>query len=198
MRMYITRHGQTDWNIDHRLQGQSDIPLNDTGRAQAVTCGEALQRAGIEWIITSPLSRARETAEIIRGYIGDIPITCDDLLLERAFGKLEGQCMYVSEAERFPAEFGVESREHSYERIREAMENYRKRYWDKTILVVTHGGVLFELLCGVRGERLPMRPSELKNAGINCIEYEERPVLSIFNLSKEEFIANRSPETCLR
>lgn len=194
MRMYITRHGQTDWNIDHRLQGQSDIPLNDTGRAQARTCGEALKSAGIELIITSPLSRARETAEIIREYIGDIPIICDELLLERSFGKLEGQCMYVSEAESHPAECGVEPKETALGRIREAMENYRRKYPDRTILVVTHGGVLFELLCSVRGERLKMRPSELLNAGINCIEYEEKPILNLFNLSKEEFLEIRREE----
>lgn len=188
MRMYITRHGQTDWNIDHRLQGQSDIPLNDTGRTQAVSCGEALQDAGIQLIITSPLARAKETARIIGRYVGEVPIVCDELLMERCFGKLEGQSMYVSEAESYPAEFGVEPKERSYERIRIAVENYRKRYPDKTILVVTHGGVLFELLCGVKGERLKMRPSELLNAGINCIEYEEEPVLSLFNLSKEAFL----------
>ena len=79
MRMYITRHGQTDWNINHRLQGRTDIPLNALGKAQAVTCGEALQGVGIELIITSPLSRAYETAEIIRGYIGDVSIICDEL-----------------------------------------------------------------------------------------------------------------------
>ncbi len=189
MRMYITRHGQTDWNINHRLQGRTDIPLNALGKAQAVTCGEALQGVGIELIITSPLSRAYETAEIIRGYIGDVSIICDDLLMERSFGQLEGQCMYVSEAESRETEFQVEPKEKAYERIRSAVENYRENYPDKTILVVTHGGVLFELLCGVMGERLNMRPSELKNAGINCIEYEEKPVVTRFNLSKDEFLA---------
>lgn len=191
MRMYITRHGQTDWNIDHRLQGQSDIPLNDVGREQARVCGEALKEAGIELIITSPLSRARETAEIIRGYIGEVPIVSDELLMERSFGRLEGQCMYVSEAESYPAEYDVEPRDAALTRIREAMEAYRREYEGKTILVVTHGGILFELLCSVRGERLTMRPSELKNAGINCIEYEERPVLKVFNLSKDEFLAGQ-------
>ena len=188
MRLYITRHGQTDWNMDHRLQGQSDIPLNDTGRAQAVSCGEALRGAGIELIMTSPLSRAKETAHILNRYLGEVPIICDELLMERCFGKLEGQSMYVSEAESCPPEFGVEPRERSYERIRTAMEKYRKEYPDKTILVVTHGGVLFELLCGVKGERLEVRPSELLNAGINCIEYNEEPVLSLFNLSKEAYL----------
>lgn len=191
MLMYITRHGQTDWNLETRLQGQSDISLNDTGRAQAVNCGEALKGAGIELIVTSPLSRAVETAEIIRGYVGNIPVICDDLLLERSFGKLEGQCMYVSEAERCPAEFGVEPKEMAYGRIRRAMENYHRDYPEKTILVVTHGGILFELLCGVLGVRLKMRPSELKNAGINCIEYKDRPIVKRFNLSKDEFLAIR-------
>ncbi len=191
MLMYITRHGQTDWNVETRLQGQSDIPLNDTGRAQAVTCGEALKSVGIELIITSPLSRATETAEIIRGYVGDVPVICDDLLLERSFGKLEGQCMYVSEAESYPLEFGVEPKEKAYERIRRATENYRRDYPEKTILVVTHGGILFELLCGVLGARLKMRPSELKNAGINCIEYKDKPIVKRFNLSKDEFLAIR-------
>ena len=67
MRLELIRHGQTDWNLADKLQGSSDIPLNDTGRGQALEAAGLL--AGVEWsaIVSSPLGRARETAEIIAG-----------------------------------------------------------------------------------------------------------------------------------
>ena len=98
--VYITRHGQTDWNAEARLQGQRDIPLNDTGRAQARGNGRSL--AGIvgtgagAWagfdFVASPLIRARETMEIVRGELGLDPTAyrTDDRLREMSFGDWEG------------------------------------------------------------------------------------------------------------
>ena len=94
--IYYVRHGQTDWNAEMRFQGQRDIPLNDTGRAQAACFGTKL-RALIDQtedfeFISSPLSRARETMEILRGQMGLVPneYTLDDRLIEVSYGALEG------------------------------------------------------------------------------------------------------------
>ena len=187
MRMYVTRHGQTDWNIEKRLQGRSDIPLNETGRAQARECGAALQHAGIELIITSPLSRAAETGEIIRRFAGDVPLIHDELLLERDFGTMNGEVADERDAEKWPPEVGAESKESLNRRLWTAMENYRRAYPDKTILVVTHGAALHSLLNQVMGGKLSIRPAELKNGGVNCIEYVDRPEMRLFNLSAEEY-----------
>ena len=67
--LYLVRHGQTDWNLQRRIQGSTDIALNDTGRAQAARAGQLLARRHWDVLASSPLSRAYETAEIIGGYI---------------------------------------------------------------------------------------------------------------------------------
>lgn len=188
MLMYITRHGQTDWNIEKRLQGRSDIPLNDTGRLQARECGEALQNAGIGLIITSPLSRAAETGEIIRQFVGEVPLIHDELLLERDFGAMNGEVADERDAEKWPTEIGAETKASLNRRMWTAMENYHEAYPDRTVLVVTHGAALHSLLNQVMGGTLTMRPAELKNGGVNCIEYTDSPKMRLFNLSAVEYI----------
>ena len=87
--LYIMRHGCTDWNVLHRLQGRTDIPLNAKGRRMA---GEAAKRYGeipLDLCFSSPLVRARETAEIVLRGRG-IPILTDDRLREMSFGDYEG------------------------------------------------------------------------------------------------------------
>lgn len=85
----MTRHGQTDWNLLGKIQGQTDIKLNDTGRNQAKETGMQIQNEKIDLIITSPLKRAKETAEIINKNF-NVSIIEDDRLLERKYGRNEG------------------------------------------------------------------------------------------------------------
>ena len=89
MGLYFERHGQTDWNVRGKLQGKSDIALNETGRLQAVETREKLKQVAMDAIYCSPLMRARETAEIIN-VLWELPIQCDDRLMERSFGDMEG------------------------------------------------------------------------------------------------------------
>ena len=70
MKIYMIRHGETDWNRELRLQGREDVPLNAAGKIQAAVCGDALKGLGIQAVFTSPLSRARLTGEILAGRIG--------------------------------------------------------------------------------------------------------------------------------
>jgi probable phosphoglycerate mutase len=98
--LYYVRHGQTDWNVERRLQGQHDIPINALGRAQAVRCGRILGdlflQAGREPgefdYFASPLSRARATMELLRRELGLDPdaYRTDARLLEMSFGSWEG------------------------------------------------------------------------------------------------------------
>src|SRR5271167_211102 len=98
--LYFVRHGETDWNAERRLQGRRDIPLNALGRKQAARCGELLRNllavSGAtprQFAFTaSPLSRARETMEIVRTELGVPPrdYTTDARLAELSFGKWEG------------------------------------------------------------------------------------------------------------
>lgn len=89
MQLALIRHGQTDWNLEDRMQGRTDVPLNDTGRLQALTAAQGLDR---DWdlVVCSPLLRAHVTAEIVATELGlDEPIT-DEELVERAYGEGEG------------------------------------------------------------------------------------------------------------
>ena len=87
--LYIIRHGQTDWNVLHKLQGQTDVPLNEAGRAMAEKAREEYQNVSFDICFCSPLIRARETAEILlRGR--DVPMEFDERLREMGFGSYEG------------------------------------------------------------------------------------------------------------
>lgn len=85
----LVRHGQTDWNAQGKLQGQTDIPLNELGKIQARQCGEFLMKEDWDVIITSPLIRARETADIIAHYM-DVPVIEKIEFIEKNFGAAEG------------------------------------------------------------------------------------------------------------
>jgi len=89
MKIYIARHGQTDWNIQHRAQGRTNIPLNKTGIKQAETLRDNIKNIHFDAVYASPLSRAAETARIATDNYYDIAY--DDRLVERSFGDFEGK-----------------------------------------------------------------------------------------------------------
>ncbi len=89
MKIYMIRHGQTDWNKKNLLQGRSDIPLNEEGRKMAEEAAYKLKDIDFYRIYSSPLVRAYETAEIIKGD-RNIPIICDERIIEMSFGDYEG------------------------------------------------------------------------------------------------------------
>jgi len=89
MKIYIARHGQTDWNIQHRAQGHTDIPLNETGIKQAEALRDSIKNLKLNAVYASPLKRAARTAEIATD--GKYEIRFDDRLVERSFGDFEGK-----------------------------------------------------------------------------------------------------------
>lgn len=156
--LYIMRHGQTDWNITHRLQGQTDIPLNDHGKDMAVSAGEKYAGLALDICYCSPLQRARETAEIfLKGR--EIPIISDDRLREMSFGKYEGlegimempeHPMYglFHEPERYVASGGAEPLERLFERTgRFLCEAVKPKLEEgKHILIVGHGAMNLSII----------------------------------------------------
>ena len=86
---WFLRHGETDWNADGRSQGRTDVPLNPTGVAQAASAAQLLRGRGIASIVSSPLSRARDTAEAAGKVLG-LPVTLIDDLQEVSFGGARG------------------------------------------------------------------------------------------------------------
>lgn len=87
--LYIMRHGRTDWNVRHKLQGRTDIPLNDEGRMMAAEAGKQYSDIHFDICYSSPLERAKETADIfLKGR--NVPVYTDDRLVEMGFGVYEG------------------------------------------------------------------------------------------------------------
>ncbi|MCX6499531.1 MAG: histidine phosphatase family protein [Arthrobacter sp.] len=165
----LIRHGQTDWNAQRRLQGSSDIPLNDVGRGQAHDAVDAL--AGYEWdvMVSSPLSRAAETADLIAGGLGLSVARRVPELTERSFGPAEGmQAGPELEALRIPGGFrGAESDDEAAARGLAAFETLAEEFSGRRVLVVAHG-TLIRLSLGLALDRtLP----SIDNAVLNLAHH---------------------------
>lgn len=140
----LIRHGQTDWNAQRRLQGATDIPLNDVGRGQARDAVAVL--SGYEWdaIVSSPLSRAAETATVIADGLGLGVTRHVPDLTERSFGPAEGlRAGPALEALRIPGGYrGAESEDAAAERGLGALEALAEEFPGGRVLVVAHGTLL--------------------------------------------------------
>jgi broad specificity phosphatase PhoE len=171
----LLRHGQTDWNIDMRLQGISDIPMNDYGRQQAETAAKVL--AGQDWdkIVSSPLSRAVETAEIVAKYLAAPYVGQHPLLLERSFGIAEGMG-YEEWRTEYPN--GLNAPE------AESMEELTARCWTlldalvsehpgQRVLTVSHGALIRRLIHLVSNGEFPREGERFGNASMTVIEHVE-------------------------
>ena len=151
--LYIMRHGKTDWNAAHRLQGHTDIPLNEEGRHMAIEARETYKDLHFDICYCSPLSRAKETAELfLEGR--NIPIIPDDRLREIGFGIYEG-IEHVLENPSTPAytlfhdpihyqaDGGAESLDALFARSKNFIEEVLSPDYVEThdILIVAHGGL---------------------------------------------------------
>jgi broad specificity phosphatase PhoE len=146
------RHGQTDFNVAGRFQGQSDVPLNDTGRRQAEDAAIGLAASAPELIVTSDLSRAAETADSLARRLG-IEAIRNERLREASFGQWEGSTR-AEVAETWPDELaewvsgadvappGGESRGESGHRVAAAISDIVESAEADTIAIVAHGAVL--------------------------------------------------------
>lgn len=166
MRLYIVRHGETDWNKARRVQGFSDIPLNEYGRYLARQTAEGMKDIPFDLAYTSPLVRARETAEIILEGRG-IPVIESDGIKEMGFGSYEGMCISgkekAAESEAFKKFFSDTGNfvpAKGGESIADIMERTGRFLRDlcgdqglqgKHILLSTHGAAMTALLNHVRG-----------------------------------------------
>jgi probable phosphoglycerate mutase len=162
----FVRHGQTDWNFERRIQGSSDIPLNDTGREQARETGRVLAEREWDGIVASPLGRARETAEIIAALVGLPEVEIVDALAERSYGEVEG--LNSEEiAARFPDPLapvpGRERRSEVVARVLPALEALAEEHPDARLIVVSHGGVIGSLVRYITERQLPASGQMIAN-----------------------------------
>ncbi|PPE66684.1 histidine phosphatase family protein [Caldimonas caldifontis] len=178
-RILAIRHGETAWNVDTRIQGHLDIPLNDTGRRQAQRLAAALADEPLHAVYSSDLSRAHQTATALAGAIG-LPVRAVPGLRERAFGHFEGrtfreiEAQWPDQAQRWrqrdpdfcPA--GGESLTSFYARVIEQAQTLATAHAGQTIALVAHGGVLDCLYrAATRVDLKAPRTWELANASIN-------------------------------
>lgn len=175
VRIGLIRHGLTDWNAAGRIQGQTDIPLNGEGREQAGRLGRRLLTEEYQWdyIITSGLSRAQETGEIISNLLNVPLLEPDARLKERAFGQIEG----LTSDERV-ARWGKswETLDLGQEQIADIqiralafLEDLWSSYPDQNVLIVTHGAFLANLLTALFEDRYTER---IGNLSLTILEKE--------------------------
>ena len=183
MRLYLVRHGQTDWNVQKRAQGHTDRPLDETGLQQAKQVGKAFLELPVERVLTSDLQRAHQTAhEIARRKKIDLEVMPD--LRERGFGQWEGQ-NFAEIAIRFgfEADFkgvtrnevtppGGESYVEVWDRLVSVVKDVRNR--NENTAIVAHGGTCSLLTAMfLDGDVSLSNAFRFSNASIN--EFEPRP-----------------------
>jgi probable phosphoglycerate mutase len=150
--IYLTRHGETEWNIEKRLQGRGDSPLTKDGIQRAKELRDRIKNIDIDVIYSSPIKRALNTANILRGN-KNIDIVTDDRLMEMCFGDYEGTSMvdkhedmkiYFERPKEYVVKNGVEPYEDVFARINSFLDELTSnpRYKDSNIFVATHGGML--------------------------------------------------------
>ena len=166
----LVRHGQTDWNAQRRLQGSTDIPLNDVGRGQARDAVAVLSDYQWDAIVSSPLSRAAETANLIAAGLGLSVDRRVPELAERSFGPAEGlQAGPELDALRIPGGGfrGAESEDEAASRGLAALEALAEEFRGRRVLVVAHGTLLRVSLSRAIGRTL----QSIDNAVLNLAHH---------------------------
>ncbi len=145
MKLYLSRHGETDVNTMDRVCGLTEAMLTEKGRAQAAALGERVKGLGIDIIISSPMKRARETSAIASEICG-AQIVVDDRLIEQNYGIYEGVDRYhegfLANKRMFAYKYpGGESMMQVAYRTYSFIEDLKEKYAGKNVLVICHGGV---------------------------------------------------------
>jgi len=170
----LLRHGQTDWNIDLRLQGSSDIPLNETGRNQALVAGATFSREDWDVIIASPLARARDTAQIVAQQL-NMPFVIVPELVERSFGIAEGfshsEWRKMYEANEHIE--GLESLEDLRSRCELLLQLVATEYDGLRVLAISHGALIRKVLRIVSNNQIPQDGDRLGNVSLNKIVHAD-------------------------
>jgi probable phosphoglycerate mutase len=189
MEIYIVRHGETVWNEQGLLQGSADIELNEKGRILAGKTGEGLENVYFDKIYSSPLIRAYETANLIRGH-RNIQIIRDDRLRELSFGSNEGKDSEIIRTDEnnpfhnffarpelyVPPEDG-ETLEHICKRAKEFLEEVIEPQADKLerVMLVAHGAMNQALLCHIKNHDVSKywAGGLKKNCGVIIVRLDE-------------------------
>ena len=157
MELYVVRHGQTDYNVKHIFQGHADIPLNQVGIQQAKETASKFQNIAVDEILVSPLQRAIQTASFISEVTNVKPVI-EKRLIERSFGDMEGKPsrpdwniqMMLDYEKNYNYE-NIEPIQSLFKRIYDFLDDITQKYKDKSVVLVTHGGVSQPVECYFHG-----------------------------------------------
>ncbi len=193
-RVFLVRHGETQWNAELRVMGQLDIPLNERGRAQARRTAELLAQEKFSAIYASDLVRAVETAQIIAAP-HRIDVIAVPQLREARYGLWEGLTRQEV-LERFPEEYqmrrtdpanfrpsGGESRKELYERASRIFSELVAQHPRQKILIVSHGGTIRAILRYVLGLGPGNGHFAVDNCGITIIDKEDNDFYEVFTVN---------------
>jgi broad specificity phosphatase PhoE len=164
--VYLARHGETDWNARGKLQGRTDIPLNDRGLAQARTLAGRLANLGLTAVVTSDLVRARSTGDVVAETLGIAARSIDPGLKERSFGVFEGltrdECAarhpeaWKAWLEQTAPPDGAEAREAAVARLTRALTRIVAEAREGPSLAISHGGIMRLWLMDLLGTPVPL------------------------------------------
>lgn len=169
----LIRHGETEWNALGKLQGRTDIPLNETGILQAEECSEFLKTIQWDVIITSPLKRAKQTAEIINKNLNLSLIEMKEFV-ERDYGDAEGMLLEERTA-TFPDKSysNQEDRLNLNNRVMAGIQEINQRYAESNILLIAHGAVINAILAVLSNGKIGSGKTKLNNACISNIHFHQ-------------------------
>ena len=145
-RICFVRHGQTDWNLQGRIQGQTDIPLNECGKSEAQQVAERIRLESWDVCYASDLIRAADTASTISERVPNLSLIFDPRLRERNYGVIEGMepnerdSTFGKDWRDRIEELGIESKEHLVRRMVSWSNEIRLKHSGENVIVVTHGG----------------------------------------------------------
>jgi uncharacterized phosphatase len=190
MKICLLRHGETDWNSLGKLQGREDIPLNIMGIEQVKETIRYLKRNDWAIIITSPLLRAKASAEIISKGIGNIRICEEEDFIERDYGQASG--MTPGERKiKFPdgKYTGIESYEKLQNRAVNGLLKYIKKYKGTDIIIVSHGAAIKSILAYLGKDEVGTSKTVLKTACITLLEEIDSEIrIKYYNKTVNELV----------
>ena len=188
--IYFIRHGETDWNSSGRLQGTEDVELNDFGREQALQTGRYFETEHCDIIVSSPLKRAFETAQIIASRLSIPTVHVVEEIKERSYGSASG-LLPEERRSQFPDGVipGQEDFEHLRQRAMTGLTKIVSDFMGKRIIVVSHGGLTNSILYTLSGGEFGSFKTRLQNGCINkLILKNNKWSIEFYNKTVEELI----------
>lgn len=168
----FVRHGETNWNVQGKLQGKTDIPLNSNGIAQAKESATFLANQTWDLVMTSPLKRAKNTAEIINEQL-KLPFVLNDSFMERSFGDAEGLSLPERMATYPDYDYPNQEARATFEkRLIEGMQEIAENYDAKRVLLVAHGAVINAILAILSDGELGSGKTSLHNACLSTFTFD--------------------------